>query len=109
VVGLCDEALPGPWDPDDSGHASEDEHELEQLRLLYVSLTRAKKALVVSRPERIKPGQVAALGLARTRAGSHFWQDLRPCRFLADLDPALLPAARQGDQWPGIDLAALPE
>src|SRR5262249_33836116 len=35
LAGLCDEALPGPFDEDSTG-LTEDEHELEQLRLLYV-------------------------------------------------------------------------
>src|SRR5207249_2294646 len=63
LVGLADEALPGPHDPESTGLTAA-EHEDEQRRLLYVSLTRAKRSLVISRPEKIRVGQVRALGLA---------------------------------------------
>jgi len=41
IVGLCDEALPGPHDEDESDLTA-GEHNLEQQRLLYVSLTRGE-------------------------------------------------------------------
>jgi superfamily I DNA/RNA helicase len=107
VIGLADEAVPGPWNSDDTGHTTEADHNREQLRLLYVSLTRAKKALVVSRPNRIRRGRVAALGLNRTSAGSAYWQDLRPCRFLRDLDEDLVSNSTSGESWAGIDLDEL--
>ncbi len=101
IAGLCDEALPGPYNEDSTG-LTEEEHEREQLRLLYVSLTRAKQALVISRPQSIRRGQVAALGLKRTAAGSSYWQGLRQCRFFTDVSAAHLPAAASGTDWPGI-------
>jgi DNA helicase II / ATP-dependent DNA helicase PcrA len=108
VVGLCDEALPGPFDAENSGHDNQGEHKREQQRLLYVSLTRAKKALVISRPNKIKPGQVASLGLARTTNRTQHWQYLRPCQFFADVARGALPDSIDGEEWPGIDLDALP-
>lgn len=101
IVGLCDEALPGPYDPNSSG-LSEGEHLLEQLRLLYVSLTRAKRALVISRPTKIRRGQVSALGLSRSRDGDVWWQDLHRCRFLDDLSREALPDPVDGETWDGI-------
>ena len=46
LVGLCDEALPGPYDPEDTD-LDKVEYLEEQKRLLYVSLTRAKTCLVI--------------------------------------------------------------
>jgi ATP-dependent exoDNAse (exonuclease V) beta subunit len=80
------------------------EYELEQLRLLYVSLTRAKKALVISRPLKIKRGQVAALGLERRSAGSQFWQTLKQCRFFEDVPAGHLPDSISTSEWQGIRL-----
>jgi superfamily I DNA/RNA helicase len=102
LVGLCDEALPGRYDPNATGLSAE-EHELEQLRLLYVSLTRAKKALVISRPTRLRRGEVPALGLA-VRPGYGYYQDLLPCRFFEDVPPEHLPRSVSGDDWDGLDL-----
>ncbi|HEY7829402.1 MAG TPA: 3'-5' exonuclease, partial [Solirubrobacteraceae bacterium] len=103
IVGLCDEALPGPYDRDSTG-LTEEEHELEQLRLLYVSLTRAKQVLVISRPQTILRGQVAALGLKRTSEGSQYRQQLNQCRFFGDVPAAHLPTSIDGAQWSGIEL-----
>ena len=101
VVGLCDEALPGPYNEDSTGLTRE-EHELEQLRLLYVSLTRAKQSLVISRPQTIRRGKVPALGLIRRSRGSRYWQDLRQCRFFRDIPAAALPDAVDCTRWAGI-------
>lgn len=103
VTGLCDEALPGAFDRDSTG-LTEGEHELEQLRLLYVSLTRAKQALVVSRPLRIRRGRVAALGLRPSTRGSRYWQDLQQCRFFTDVAREHFPTSVDGKTWRGIDL-----
>lgn len=102
LVGLCDEALPGAHDPDSTG-LSPEEHEREQLRLLYVSLTRAKEALIISRPKRIRRGLVPALGLAR-RPGTGYYQELRPCRFFADVPPEHVPQSVAGTDWDGLEL-----
>ncbi len=106
IAGLCDEALPGSYDEDSTG-LTEAEHELEQLRLLYVSLTRSRQALVISRPLKIRRGRVAALGLTRKAAGSQYWQELRQCRFFADVPADHLPSSAQATSWLGIDLENL--
>lgn len=102
IVGLCDEALPGAHDPGATGLTAE-EHELEQLRLLYVSLTRAKESLVISRPTKILRGEVPALGLARG-PGSGYYQRLSVCRFFEDIPQAHFPASVNGATWAGLDL-----
>jgi len=106
IVGLCDEALPGPYDQKATG-LSEAEHDREQLRLLYVSLTRAKQAMVLSRALKIRRGEVPALGLTRRNAGDQYRQDLRQCRFFSAFSPSVLPASVDGRDWDGIQLGEL--
>lgn len=101
LLGLVDEALPGPYDAESTG-LSEADHLDEQRRLLYVSLTRSKNALVVSRPQMIRIGQIPALGLQMPRRKNRFWAYLSPCRFFEDLDQALLPESIPGTEWGGI-------
>lgn len=99
LVGLVDEALPGPHDPDSTGLTA-GEHEAEQRRLLYVSLTRAKKSLVLSRPKRISRGDALALGLAVPTFG---WTvSLHRTRFLAPLPAGLLPVSVAYSAWEGV-------
>jgi superfamily I DNA/RNA helicase len=105
IVGLCDEALPGPHKPESTG-LEPGEHLDEQRRLLYVSLTRAKKVLVLSRPTKIKRGNVPALGLTPTNHGNRFWQELRPSRFLKDVPRRVLPDSVPSEQWSGVELRA---
>jgi ATP-dependent exoDNAse (exonuclease V) beta subunit len=87
----------------------EGDHLQEQLRLLYVSLTRAKKALVLSRPAKIKRGKVAALGLQQRGAGTKYYQALRQCRFFDQLAHDSLPISVKGADWEGIQIEALPD
>jgi superfamily I DNA/RNA helicase len=101
LVGLCDEALPGPHDEDESGLILS-EHLAEQRRLLYVSLTRARKCLVISRASRIRRGVILALGLKWTRSGTRYWQDLAPCQFFEDIPRLALPASVVGASWTGV-------
>ena len=98
VAGLCDEALPGPHDQNSTG-LTESEHLMEQLRLLYVSVTRARSGLVISRPTRIKRGEVKALGLTHGRGPNRWWQDLHACSFLRDLPAGVLPDSVPGADW----------
>ncbi len=100
LVGLVDEALPGKHDEESTG-LNEAEWLDEQRRLLYVSLTRAKRALVMSRPTSARVGELAALGMAIPR-GTRARRNLSPPRFLRELDPRLLPGAVSGDSWPGL-------
>lgn len=102
VMGLADEALPGESDPDSTG-LTESAHLDEQRRLLYVSLTRAKKALVLSRPKKVKKGSVAGLGL-RPTASWGWWQNLTSCRFLKDLPTDSLPVSVDVEAWEGLQL-----
>jgi ATP-dependent exoDNAse (exonuclease V) beta subunit len=75
--------------------------------LLYVSLTRAKQALVLSRALKIRRGEVPALGLTRRDAGDPYRQDLRQCRFFSAFSPAVLPTSVDGRGWDGIQLGDL--
>jgi superfamily I DNA/RNA helicase len=103
LAGLFDEALPGPHDPESTG-LDEAEHLDEQRRLLYVSLTRAREALVISRLRRIRTGEVRRLGLLSTSHFPSYWRSLRPCRFFANVSPQSLPNAVAGTTWAGINL-----
>lgn len=108
IIGLCDEALPGPCDRDSTG-LEEGDHEQEQLRLLYVSLTRAKKALILSRPMKIRRGEVPALGLIRRPRGTRFYQNLQQCRFFDQVSSEMLPVSEAGEDWSGIRIDELPD
>lgn len=103
VIGLCDEALPGPYDKDGGGLTAA-EHQREQLRLLYVTVTRARQVLVISRSTKIKRGQVPALHLAHRPDGDRFWQHLRQCQFFSRVSPAALPSSVEGQDWKGLQL-----
>lgn len=103
IVGLCDEALPGAYDTDSTG-LTEGEHKREQLRLLYVSLTRAKQALVISRPTKIRRGEVPALGLRSTSNRNQHWQYLRQCEFFSLLSATAIADALDGETWTGVTL-----
>jgi DNA helicase-2/ATP-dependent DNA helicase PcrA len=104
LVGLADEALPGPHDEDESG-LELSEHLAEQRRLLYVSLTRARRCLVISRATKLRRGMVMALGLKRTGNGTRWHQDLKPCQFFEDVPQEALPASVSGASWVGITTA----
>ena len=62
VIGLCKEAIPGTRREEYPG--TDLEYEEEQRRLFYVSITRSKKTLVLSRANSIGRGQAKQLGLA---------------------------------------------
>ena len=61
VIGLCDEAIPGIRREEYPG--TDNEYNEEQRRLFYVSITRSKKTLVLSRAKSIGSGQAKQLGL----------------------------------------------
>jgi DNA helicase-2/ATP-dependent DNA helicase PcrA len=92
LLGLCDEALPGERREEYPG--TENEYLEEQRRLFYVSLTRAKKTLFLSRASRIHSGAARQLGLKVVGGGD--WVDLRMCRFLRDIRK-YLPSSVEGD------------
>lgn len=103
LVGLIDEALPGPGDSESTG-LSDGEHLEEQRRLLYVSLTRGKKALVLSRPLQVRTGDIPALGLLWRSGGNKWWKPVRTCRFLEDLPAGTLPASMPFEKWGGLQI-----
>ena len=70
----------------------------EQRRLFYVSITRSKQTLVLSRAARIRRGDAQRLGLAVGNGG--FWATLGMSPFSCDI-MNLLPDAVQGEQWGG--------
>ncbi len=97
ILGVCKEALPGKRRDEYPG--TDADYVDEQRRLFYVSITRAKKTLVISRAMRVKRGAAKQLGLTVT-TGSKHWADLKMSPFLHDII-ALLPAAVAGDSWTG--------
>lgn len=92
VVGLCKEAIPGLRR--DSYPGTDQEYTDEQQRLFYVSITRSKGTLVLSRPEKIKRGD--ALNLNLHVKGNWHWSTLEMCPYLRDI-MAVLPQAQQGE------------
>lgn len=100
ILGVCREALPGKRRDEYPG--TEANYFDEQRRLFYVSITRAKKTLVISRALHIGRGPAKQLGLAVT-TGSKFWADLKMSPFLHDI-MGLLPTAVPGDSWGGCVL-----
>lgn len=97
ILGTCREAIPGERRPDFPG--TDADYFDEQRRLFYVSITRAKKTLVISRALRVGRGPAKQLGL-RITSGPKFWGDLKMSPFLHDI-MSLLPTAVAGDSWSG--------
>ena len=97
VVGLCNEALPGERREEYPGTNL---HFLnEQRRLFYVSITRAKETMVLSRARKLKRYQDKALGL-KVRRPTDQWPALEMSIFLRDII-SFLPAAQDGASWGG--------
>ena len=97
AIGLCDEAIPG-YRRDGYPGTAEEFFE-EQRRLFYVSITRSKKTLVLSRAGRIQPGEADSLSLATTQ-GSKFYKPLQMSRYLHDIIN-YLPDHQTGEAWDG--------
>jgi len=97
ILGVCHEALPGQRRDEYPG--TDAEYVDEQRRLFYVSITRAKETLVISRALHVGRGPAKQLGLTVT-TGSKFWANLKMSPFLHDI-MAVLPAAVPGDAWGG--------
>lgn len=105
ILGTCREALPGERRPEYPGTPAE--YFDEQRRLFYVSITRTKKTLVISRALCVRRNLAKRLGLAvRTRSNSEmslrnrFSADLEMSPFLRDI-MGVLPAAVRGASWAG--------
>ena len=94
VIGLCGEAIPGEIRDEYPG--TPHEFREEQRRLFYVSITRSKKTLVLSRARFIRPGEAAQLGLSLPRGNR-----LAMCPFLQDI-MRYLPEAQNGEHWQGV-------
>ena len=97
VIGLCKEAIPGTR-RDEYPRTEEDFFE-EQRRLFYVSITRSKKTLVLSRATQVPIGKAAQLGLAQGR-GNKFRQTLEMSPYLHDIIN-YLPNYQKGEDWKG--------
>lgn len=97
VLGLCDEAIPGTRRDEYPG--TDREYEEEQRRLFYVSITRSKKTLVLSRGQDIKKGEALRIGLSVADRGG-YWVSLTMSRFLRDIIK-FLPQAQRGESWTG--------
>jgi superfamily I DNA/RNA helicase len=97
VIGLTEQTIPGKRRDEYPG--TDAEHREEQRRLFYVSITRSKKTLVLSRSDRIKRTEAARLGLP-VAAGNSQIANLDMCPFLRDIIRYLPPVTR-GEQWAG--------
>jgi hypothetical protein len=97
VIGLCEEAIPGTRRDEYPG--TESDFYEEQRRLFYVSLTRSKKTLVLSRANSIRAGEAARLGLVVSQ-GNRFRPDLVMCPYLRDIID-YLPRYQLGEDWAG--------
>jgi hypothetical protein len=107
VMGLCQEAIPGVRTEEYPG--TDADYREEQRRLFYVSITRSKQTLVLSRPARIKPGDAKRLNLSVRRSRGHYCT-LQMCPFLRDIMNEL-PDAVSGESLlaatPAFSLAQL--
>ncbi len=96
VIGVFKEAIPGTRHKDYPG--TDEEHFEEQRRLFYVTITRSKKTLVLSRARRIGRGEAAQLGLVTT--GNSSLHDLEMSPYLQDITE-YLPDYKEGEDWGG--------
>ena len=95
ILGLCQQAIPGTRRQEYPGT----DHDFleEQRRLFYVSLTRSKKTLVLSRGERMAGTDAVQIGLYRGERPPR-WVTLAMSPFLRDIQ-SFLPDAKAGDDW----------
>jgi DNA helicase-2/ATP-dependent DNA helicase PcrA len=98
VIGLCDEAIPGDRQNDYAG--TENEFLEEQRRLFYVSITRAKQTMVLSRPKKIEGGMAKRMKL---KVANPTWKypELKRSRFLDEIT-TYLPDYVEGESWKGL-------
>jgi superfamily I DNA/RNA helicase len=95
ILGLCDQAIPGKRRPEYPG--TDLEYLEEQRRLFYVSITRARKTLILSRAERMRGTEAAQMGLYRN-GNPPYEITLRSSQLLTDISP-LLPDWEPGEEW----------
>jgi superfamily I DNA/RNA helicase len=98
LLGACREAIPG--ERRDEYPGTEAEYVDEQRRLFYVSITRPKKTLVLSRALKVKRGPARQMELKVASSGGPYWANLRMSPFLQDI-LSLLPEAVAGESWAG--------
>jgi DNA helicase-2/ATP-dependent DNA helicase PcrA len=99
VLGLCEQAIPGEHQEDYPGTPAE--HREEQQRLFYVSVTRSKRTLVLSRARYINFGDLASLKFVGAQPTNNpYVYKLTASPFLLKIMSAL-PAAVEGDKWAG--------
>ena len=97
LIGLCKEAIPGTRREEYPG--TDLEFEEEQRRLFYVSITRSRRTLVMSRADSIARGQAKQLGL-QVSGGNRYRADLEMAPFLRDVIN-YLPSYQKGKHWGG--------
>lgn len=95
ILGLFKEALPGHRRSEYPG--TDDEYFEEQRRLFYVSITRAKETMFLSRPLKINRNEAARLGIELT-PGPSPWPIVEASPFLLEI-LAFLPSAEDGEAW----------
>jgi superfamily I DNA/RNA helicase len=93
VLGLCREAIPGIRSAEYPG--TDSDYYEEQRRLFYVTITRSRETLVLSRPKRIRPGDAQRLNL-RVGPPAPYYSDLQMCPFLRDIMQTL-PTTMEGE------------
>jgi superfamily I DNA/RNA helicase len=98
ILGVCDEAIPGQRREEYPG--TDAEFIEEQRRLFYVSITRSRQTLVISRATSAATAEAMRMGLAIEPTGSRV--GLQMSRFLRDI-MGLLPQAVPGRSWAGCD------
>jgi DNA helicase II / ATP-dependent DNA helicase PcrA len=98
VLGLCNETLPGNRRKEYPG--TDAEYIEEQRRLFYVSLTRSKQTLVLSRPLHIQKSDARRLGITLRSDATRYVATLEMCSFMRDILKHL-PRAQAGECWAG--------
>jgi len=97
ILGLCDEAVPGKRRKEYPG--TDNEYDEEQRRLFYVSLTRSRKTLVLSRFRDISTSNALILGL-NIKHRNRYQQTLEMTTFIRDIN-SFLPESCEGNNWRG--------
>ncbi len=99
VLGVNDEMIPGTRRLDYPG--TDLEYLNEQQRLFYVTITRSKDTLVLSRSHKIKQGDAGPLGVT-VKNPTNRWPELEMSTFVREITEHL-PDASQGDDWRGAN------
>ena len=97
ILGVCKETIPGARREEYPG--TEAEYVEEQKRLFYVSITRTKKTLVLSRARQVSRSEVMRLGLAIPDGTTRF-VTLTMSPYMRDIIE-VFPGAVAGHDWRG--------